>query len=53
MINSEHDSGDEALEPILRSGSRGAMILAGIATAIVIGLWLAFYLFVFMPRATP
>ena len=34
-------------------GARGALFLAGIATAVVIGLWLAFYLFVFVPRATP
>jgi hypothetical protein len=55
MINSEHDArhDDAALEPILRTGARGAVMLAGIATAIVIGLWLAFYLFVFLPRSTP
>ena len=55
MINSEHDAeADEAaLEPILQSGARGALVLAGIATAVVIGLWLAFYLFVFLPRASP
>jgi hypothetical protein len=52
MINSEHD-GEEALEPILQSGARGALMLAGIATAIVIGLWFAFYLLVFVPRAAP
>ena len=52
MINSEHDSGEEALEPILQSGARGAVMLAGIATAVVIGLWFAFYLFVFLPRAS-
>ena len=55
MINSEHDAeADEAaLGPILQTGARGALTLAGIAVAVVIGLWLAFYLFVFMPRATP
>jgi hypothetical protein len=55
MINSEHDAeADEAaLEPILQSGARGAVMLAGIATAVVIGLWFAFYLFVFLPRASP
>jgi hypothetical protein len=53
MINSEHDGGEEAMEPILQSGARGALVLAGIATAIVVGLWLAFYLFVFVPRAAP
>jgi hypothetical protein len=55
MINTEHDAqADEAaLEPILQTGARGAMMLAGIATAVVVGLWLAFYLFVFLPRASP
>ena len=55
MINSEHDAqaDDAALEPILQTGARGAMMLAGIATAVVIGLWFAFYLFVFVPRASP
>jgi len=55
MINSEHEAqyDDAALEPILKTGARGALTLAGIATAIVIATWLAFYLFVFMPRATP
>ena len=55
MINSEHEAqhDDAALEPILRTGARGALTLAGIATAIVIAVWFAFYLFVFVPRATP
>ena len=55
MINTEHDAqADEAaLEPILQTGARGALMLAGIATAVVIGLWFAFYLFVFLPRASP
>jgi len=34
----------------VRSGARGGLALAGIATAIVIALWFVFYLFVFMPR---
>jgi len=56
MINSDpgttvlDGSQDEAVEGIVRSGALGALILAGIATAIVVGLWLAFYLLVFMPR---
>jgi hypothetical protein len=51
MINS--DSGPEdpaAVDTIVRSGARGAIVLAGISTAIVIGLWIAFYLWVFLPR---
>jgi hypothetical protein len=55
MINSEHEAqmDDAALEPIVRTGARGALALAGIATAVVIAVWLAFYLFVFMPRTAP
>jgi hypothetical protein len=38
------------VEEILRSGPRGALIVAGIATFIVAVLWFLFYLFVFLPR---
>ncbi len=41
---------DQAIEAVLRAGPRGALALAGIATAIVLLLWLAFYLLVFVPR---
>jgi hypothetical protein len=30
----------------------GAAMLAGLATAIVVAIWFAFYLLVFVPRAT-
>ena len=40
----------EAVEAIVASGPGGALWVAGIATAIVIGLWLAFYVMVFVPR---
>lgn len=57
MINSEADllpgpgTQDEAVDRIVRAGAHGAIVLAGIATAVVIGLWFAFYLLVFVPRA--
>ena len=59
MINSEPTSGEgdvgtqqEAeVHAILRSGTRGAVALAGLATAIVVAIWFAFYLLVFVPRA--
>jgi hypothetical protein len=35
---------------IVRAGPKGAVALAGIATAIVIALWFAFYFLVFLPR---
>jgi hypothetical protein len=44
-----HD--EAALNAILRSGAVGAVVLAGLATAIVMAIWLAFYLAVFLPRA--
>ena len=59
MINSDPatDEGDASTQQdadvnaILRSGAKGAVVLAGLATAIVVAIWLAFYLLVFVPRA--
>jgi hypothetical protein len=42
---------DERVAAIVRSGPGGAIIVAGIATAVVVGLWFAFYLLVFLPRS--
>jgi hypothetical protein len=61
MINSDPatDEGDASTQQdadvnaILRSGAKGAVVLAGLATAIVVAIWLAFYLLVFVPRAIP
>ena len=61
MINSapiieESEAGtlqDADVNVILRSGARGAVVLAGLATAIVVAIWFAFYLLVFVPRAIP
>jgi len=47
----EHSSDDEAVDTIVRAGPSGAIAVAGVATAIVIALWFAFYLFVFLPRS--
>lgn len=44
-------SNDAAIEAIVGSGPGGAVMIAGIATAVVIGLWFAFYVLVFSPRA--
>jgi len=58
MINSSPDPAvnaanqTAAVDGIVRSGPHGALMLAGISTAIVIALWFAFYLLVFVPRAT-
>lgn len=44
-------SDEERVDAIVRSGPGGAIAIAGIATAIVVALWFAFYLFVFLPRS--
>ena len=43
---------DARIDEIVRSGPRGAIVVAGIATAIVIALWFAFYFMVFLPRGS-
>jgi hypothetical protein len=40
----------DAVDAIVRAGPRGAVAVAGIATAIVVALWFAFYWLVFLPR---
>ena len=57
MINSELEkldvaAEDEAARRIVGSGASGAIALAAIATAIVILIWFAFYLLVFVPRTS-
>ena len=42
---------DAAVNAILRSGAIGAVVLAGLATGIVVAIWFVFYLLVFLPRA--
>jgi hypothetical protein len=42
---------ETAVNAALRSGAIGAIVLAGLATAIVMAIWFAFYLAVFLPRA--
>jgi hypothetical protein len=41
---------DAKLDEIVKRGPGGAIALAGISTAIVIGLWFIFYFAVFLPR---
>ena len=55
MLNTDPESqgtalDDEAVKRIVQTGARGALALVVVATAIVIGTWLAFYVFVFLPR---
>jgi len=44
------ESDDARVDDIVRSGPKGALAVAGIATAIVVALWFAFYFLVFLPR---
>jgi hypothetical protein len=41
---------EDSVDSIVQSGPRGAVAVAGIATAVVVALWFAFYLLVFLPR---
>ena len=54
MINSDPPTSpapaDQAVEDVVAQGPGGALALAGIATACVVAMWFAFYLFVFLPR---
>ena len=53
MINSEvpaEVSRDQNIDGIVVAGPRGALALAGIAAVLVVVMWFAFYLFVFVPR---
>jgi hypothetical protein len=56
MLNSEpiapnaSPPSEAELEAALRSGAMGAVVLAGLATAIVVAIWFLFYLLVFLPR---
>lgn len=43
-------SEEERIEDIVRAGPHGALVVTGIAVAIVIGLWFLFYFLVFLPR---
>jgi hypothetical protein len=49
-LSGRDTSEDAAVDEIVASGPGGAIALAGIATAIVIGMWFAFYFLVFLPR---
>ena len=41
---------DEAVNAIVGRGPAGAFAVAGIATAIVVALYFAFYFFAYLPR---
>jgi hypothetical protein len=41
---------DDAVDAIVLAGPQGALTLATLATVAVIGMWVMFYLLVFLPR---
>jgi hypothetical protein len=41
---------DETLARIVSQGPRGALALAGLSVAVLLALWLGFFVFVFLPR---
>ncbi len=45
------DDADEAqIERIVAAGPAGALALSGLAVALLLAIWFAFYFFVFLPR---
>jgi len=55
MLNSDPATGDDVAsaqqDADVRSGATDGVVLGGLATALVVAIWLAFYLLVFVPRA--
>jgi hypothetical protein len=41
---------DDQIDEIVKRGPSGAFAVAGIATAIVVAIYFAFYFFVYLPR---
>jgi hypothetical protein len=46
----EHAESDGRVEEIVARGPAGAFAVAGIATAIVVAIYFAFYIFAYLPR---
>jgi len=52
MSDLDKDPGNEdnRVDEIVRAGPRGALMVAGVAVAIVFLMWFLFYFFAFLPR---
>ena len=48
--SSQEPRSTESVEEIVARGPSGAFAVAGIATAIVVAMYFAFYFFVYLPR---
>jgi hypothetical protein len=46
----EVDAKQEQSEQIVAAGPLGAIVVTGLFVGFVIALWVAFYLFIFLPR---
>ena len=44
------DEEQKAVDEIVRAGPKGTFAVAGVATLIVVAIYLAFYFVVFLPR---
>jgi hypothetical protein len=51
MITEPHEDDPRAVDEIARRGPVGAFALSGTAVAIVMAIWIAFYVLVYLPRA--
>jgi hypothetical protein len=51
-VNESSSAGasDEDVERIVAAGPSGAIALAGVATLVVLAIWIGFYFVVFLPR---
>jgi hypothetical protein len=50
VTDDDRSEQDRRIDEIVRGSPVGAFALAGIATAIVVAIYLAFYVFVYLPR---
>jgi len=49
-INRDPGNEDKRVDEIVRAGPRGALMVAGVAVALVFLMWFLFYFFAFLPR---
>ena len=50
MSDEERSEQDRRVDEIVSRGPHGAFVLSGIATAIVVAIYLVFYVFIYLPR---
>lgn len=46
------DGRQDDVEKIVAMGPRGAVAVAGLAVAVLLAIWFAFFVFVFLPRGS-